>query len=105
VIFLKELYSSPSLVIYAGYINQEKNRTSQNKTPSISYGQKVMLFFKAMTPNLLFTLRTYGQRYFHVIGNLFCVTSSPVGPIITINDKLSESAIQKINQMDPEDVR
>ncbi|WP_018130657.1 hypothetical protein [Effusibacillus pohliae] len=104
VIFLKELYSDPGLSIHAGYINQDKKLTLKSHPASLPDAQEVILFFEAKTPNTLFTLRTYG-RYRHVLNNLFCVTSSPVGPIFTQNEKLSETALHKVNQWVKQELR
>ncbi|MFC4769640.1 hypothetical protein [Effusibacillus consociatus] len=105
VILLKEFYSDPGLSIHAGYINQEKKTASKSNVVSLSNGQHVMLFFEAKTPNTLFMLRTYG-RYRNVLNNLFCVTASPVGPIlIQENDKLSETSVHKINQWVKQELR
>lgn len=98
MIFLKEVYTSPSLLIHAGYINQEKKANGNSKISSIKDVKKVVLFFQVKSPNMLFTLRTYGSRYMHVINNIFCVTLSPIGAIQIMNDELSDLATQKVQQ-------
>jgi hypothetical protein len=98
IIFLKELYQDANLVIHAGYINQEKKAHSRSKVVSLSEGNPVWLFFQPKTPHMLFTLRT-SSRYRHVLNHLFCVTTSPVGPILTLQDrKLPDHAGQKLHQ-------
>lgn len=97
IIFLKQLYEDQTLNIQAGFINQER-KTPRSKVISLTEGHNVILFFQAKTPHMLFSLRT-SARYQHVLNNLFCVTTSPVGPIITPYDKkLTESAVQKLQQ-------
>ncbi len=98
VISIMEFYSNPSISIHAGYINQNKNAISTEKITSLSNGQNIILFFQAKTPNMLFILRSYGNHYMHVIDQLFCVTSSPVGKLMTIENKIPESAMPKIKQ-------
>jgi hypothetical protein len=98
IIFLKELYADLNLTIRAGYINQDKKAPFRSKVVSLKEGHQILLFFQPKTPHMLFTLRT-SARYRHVLNNLFCVTASPVGPIMTIHDKkLPEHAGQKLHQ-------
>lgn len=98
IIFLKELYNDPSLTIKAGYINENKKNATHSNVAAISNAQKVLLFVEAKTPSMLFTLRSY-SRYQHVLNNLFCLTTSPVGPIVAhLEHQLSETALNKANQ-------
>jgi hypothetical protein len=98
IIYLSELYDTPSLTIKAGYINQDKKASANAHIAALADAQKVLLFFEAKTPNMLFTLRSY-ERYQHVMNHLFCLTASPVGPIHAHRDhKLSETALNKANQ-------
>lgn len=98
IIYLNELYNSPSLTIKAGFINQDKKTSANAHMKALADAQKVMLFFEAKTPNMLFTLRSYG-RYQHVMNHVFCLTASPVGLILSHRDhKLSEMSLNKVNQ-------